>query len=56
MGIETKLRKTIKPKDINKNRYFTTLFLIEYSLNFNENKGISAFIKQVKKMVIPIKK
>jgi len=44
-GIAIYFKITIINKEIHKNMYFTRLFLIEYSLNFKENKGISAFIK-----------
>ena len=45
IGIEIIFKQKIKSKEIKINKYFTTLFLNEYSLNFSENSGNSAFIK-----------
>ena len=55
-GIDRYTKQKISNKDISKNKYFTALFFTEYSLNFNENKGNSAFIKYVSKRAIPHKK
>ena len=54
IGIEIKCKVRISPREVNKKKYLTTLFFIEYSLNFSENKGISAFIKYVNNSVIRI--
>jgi small nuclear ribonucleoprotein (snRNP)-like protein len=44
-GIDKYCNAIISTKEITKNKYFTKLFFTEYSLNFKENNGNSAFIK-----------
>lgn len=45
IGIEITFKQRIRNTEIKINKYFTILFLNEYSLNFSENSGNSAFIK-----------